>query len=112
MREYILPARTVTFTLKDGEAGLTYDDGRKRVFYTDGRKLQKSKNETYREIAAHWEGSRLVAQEKGPQGQQVRLTFELSGGGRQLDEYISLSTDRNRSSVMLHYVYDILPEKP
>ncbi len=107
LREYIYPATDVTFVLKDSEADLTDDTARKRVFYTDGRKLQKSKDDNYREIAAHWEGNRLVADEKLPGGEHVRQTFELSSDGRQLDEEISLDAIRSRSAVTIHYVYNI-----
>ena len=107
LREYIYPATDVTFVLKDSEADLTDDTARKRVFYTDGRKLQKSKDDNYREIAAHWEGNRLVADEKLPGGEHVRQTFELSSDGRQLDEEIYLDAIRSRSAVTIHYVYNI-----
>ena len=107
MHEYIFPASEVTFILKDNEADLTDDTARKRVFFTDGRKLQKSKDDNYREIAAHWEGSRLVAEEKMPGGERVRRVFELSSDGRQLDEEVDLEATRARGAVTLHYVYDI-----
>lgn len=107
MREYIYPATDVTFVLKDSEADLTDDAARKRVFYTDGRKLQKSKDDNYREIAAHWEGNRLVADEKLAGGEHVRRTFELSADGRRLDEEVYLDAIRSRSAVTIHYVYDI-----
>jgi len=35
---------------------------------TDGRKLQKSKDENYQEIAAKFDGTRLVSDEKDPRG--------------------------------------------
>lgn len=107
MREYVYPASEVTFILKDNEADLTDDTARKRVFFTDGRKLQKSKDDNYREIAAHWEGNRLVADEKLQGGERVRRVFELSQDGRQLDEEVDLDATRARSAVTLHYVYDI-----
>jgi hypothetical protein len=106
MREYIYPATDITFMLKDSEADLTDDAARRRVFYTDGRKLQKSKDDNDREITAHWEGNRLVADEK-LNGEHLRRSFELSGDGRQLDEEVDLDATRYRSAVTFHYVYDI-----
>ena len=111
MREYISPATDVTFILKDSEADLTDDTARKRVFYTDGRKLQKSKDDNYREIAAHWEGNRLVSEEKTSNGERVRRMFELSADGRRLDEEVYLDATRSRSAVTIHYVYDINPNR-
>ena len=111
LREYLVPPINMTFDLKTGETDLTDADGEKRVFATDGRKLQKSKDQNYREIAAHWEGSRLVTQEKDPLGGQIRRTFELSGDGRQMDEYITMDVPRSRASLMIHYIYDVVPGK-
>ena len=111
MREYVYPATEITFSLQNSEVDLTDDAARKRVFFTDGRKLQKSKDDNYREIAAHWEGTRLVAEENVPQGGKLRRTFDLSSDGRQVDEYINLESTRNRSSVSIHYAYDIDPNR-
>ena len=111
MREYVYPATEITFLLQNSEVDLTDDAARKRVFFTDGRKLQKSKDDNYREIAAHWEGTRLVAEENVPQGGKLRRTFDLSSDGRQVDEYINLESTRNRSSVSIHYAYDIDPNR-
>jgi hypothetical protein len=109
MQEYIYPSTGVTFVIKDAEVDLSDDSARRRVFYTDGRKLAKpDKNDNnYREIAAHWEGNRLVSEEKSPAGEQVHRTFELSLDGTQLDENITLDATRSRSAVMIRYVYDI-----
>jgi len=110
MREYLYPASGVTLALKDAEVDLSDDAAHRRVFYTDGRKLQKSKDDNYREIAAHWEGSRLVSEQKLP-GESLRQTFELAVDGRQLDEYVNLDATRSRSAVTVHYVYDINPNR-
>jgi len=109
LREYIYPANSVDVVIKDAETDFVEDSGRKLVFYTDGRKLQKSKDQNYREISAHWEGARLVAKEKSPQGGDIRRTFELSGDGRQLDEYVTVEVGRSNRPLMLHYLYDIIP---
>jgi hypothetical protein len=109
MAEYIYPSTGVTFEIKDAEVDLSDDSARRRVFYTDGRKLAKPNKDdnNYREIAAHWEGTRLISEEKSPAGEQVRRTFELSADGTQLEEFIALDATRSRGTVMIHYVYDI-----
>lgn len=111
MREYIYPATGVTFSLKDSEADLADDSARRRVFFTDGRKLQKSKDDNYREIAAHWEGTRLVSEERISTGTNVRRTFDVTPDGHQLEETINLDATRNRSAVQIHYVYNIDPSR-
>ena len=66
MRELFNPADSLTIAQKDAEVDLTDDQGRRRVFFTDGRKLQKSKDDKYQEMAAHWEEIHLVSEDKGP----------------------------------------------
>jgi hypothetical protein len=106
MQEFVYPARSITLSLKDPEITLTDDRSRRLVFYTDGRKLAKSKGDDNREIAAHWEGRRLVAQERSPDGGDLRREFELSPDGRQLYQVVTLDKTRSRAAVVIRYVYD------
>jgi hypothetical protein len=112
MREFVYPPDSIDFVLKESEADLTDGQNRKRVFYTDGRKLQKPKKDSYLEIAAHWEGTRLVSEEKSPQGGELRRSFDVAPNGRQLDEIVYVDSTPSRSSVVIHYVYDLAPDKP
>jgi hypothetical protein len=107
MQEFIYPAKSITLSLKDPEIILTDDRSRRLVFYTDGRKLAKSKSDDNREIAAHWEGRRLVSQERSPDGGELRRSFDLSPDGRQLYQTVDLDQTRSRGSVVIRYVYDI-----
>jgi hypothetical protein len=111
MNEFLNPADSVNLTIKDGEVDFSDNQNRKRVFYTDGRKLEKPKDENYREIAAHWEGNRLVAEEKSAPGGQLRRSFELAAEGQKLYETVYLEGTRQRSSVSIRFVYDIGPDK-
>jgi hypothetical protein len=106
MRGLLNPANSLTITQKDAEIALTDDQSRQRVFYTDGRKLQKSKNDKYQEMAAHWEGSRLLSEEKGPRGGKLIRPFELASDGKQLYETLHLESSRSGSTVVIRYVYD------
>ena len=91
------------------EVDLKDDHDRKRAFMTDGRKLQKSKDYNYLEIAAKWDGNRLVTDENSPRGGKMRRTFELSPDGRQLYENLHIeSSGRNGHTMDVHYVYDML----
>ncbi len=96
---------------KDPEVDLTDDQSRKQALFTDGRKLQKSdaKDDSYEEIAAHWDGSRLVTDEKGPRGGKMSRTFELSYDGAQLYETIRQTTGRSNTPIDVRYVYDPIP---
>jgi hypothetical protein len=86
---------------------LVDDRDRKRAFMTDGRKLQKSKDANYQEIAAKFDGKRLVTEEKSPRGDKMSRTFELSEDGRQLYETLHMTTGRNNTPLVVRYVYDL-----
>lgn len=110
MQELLSPPMTMTFSMTGAEVDLMDDHDRKRAFMTDGRKLQKSKDDNYQEIAAKWDGSRLVTEEKSPRGGKMSRTYELSPDGRQLYENLRIeSSGRDNRSLDVHYVYDILP---
>jgi hypothetical protein len=110
----IAPANALILGQKDPkntEVDLTEDQNRKLVLYTDGRKIQKAdaKDDSPQEIAAHWDGSRLVTDEKGPHGGKMSRTFELSYDGAQLFETIRLTTGRSNAPLDIRYVYDAAP---
>jgi hypothetical protein len=111
MQSAIAPANSLTLAQKgpkDPEVDLTDDQNRKRALFTDGRKLQKpdSKDDSYQEIAAHWDGSRVVTDEKSPRGGKMSRTFELSYDGTQLFETLRLTTGRSNTPLDVRYVYD------
>src|SRR6266852_7766621 len=107
MREFFTPAKAITLSMTGAEVDLVDDRDRKRAFMTDGRKLQKSKDENYQEIAAKFDGSRLVTDEKNPRGGKMSRTFELSYDGRQLYETLHMTGGRNNTPLVIRYVYDI-----
>ena len=111
MQSAIAPANSLTLaqkSAKDPEVDLIDDQNRKRALFTDGRKLQKpdSKDDSYQEIAAHWDGSRVVTDEKSPHGGKMSRTFELSYDGTQLFETLRLTTGRSNTPLDVRYVYD------
>ena len=108
MQEVVNPSRTLTVAeaKKDVEIDVFDDQQRKTAIFTDGRKLQKTKDSTTQEIAAHWDGNRLVTDEKTPKGQKMSRTYELSYDGTQLYETLRLTRGRSNSQVSIRYVYD------
>lgn len=111
MHELLSPPGTMTLSMTGAEVDLQDDRDRRRAFMTDGRKLKKSKDDNYQEIAAKWDGSRLVSDEKSPRGGKMSRTFELSPDGRQLYENLHIeSSGRSNRSMDLHYVYEIVVE--
>jgi hypothetical protein len=107
MRELFTPAKSITLAMTGAEVDLVDDQNRKRAFMTDGRKLQKSKDQNYQEIAAKWDGNRLVTDEKNPRGGKMSRTLELSYDGRQLYETLHMTTGRSATPLVIRYVYDI-----
>jgi hypothetical protein len=107
MRELLTPAKAIKLSMTGAEVDLVDDREGKQAFMTDGRKLKKSKDETYREIAAKFDGSRLVSDEKDPRGNKMSRTFELSSDGRQLYETLHMTSGRSNTSLVIRYVYDI-----
>ena len=108
MQDVVNPAQalTVAEAKKDVEIDMFDEQQRKSAFYTDGRKLQKTKDSTSQEIAAHWDGHRLVTDEKTPSGRKMSRTYELSYDGTQLYETLHLTRGRSDSSISIRYVYD------
>ena len=108
MQEYLNPSRalTVAEAKKDVEIDMFDDQERKSAFFTDGRKLQKTKDSNSQEIAAHWDGNRLVTDEKSPSGRKMSRTYELSYDGMQLYETLQLTRGRSDSQMSIRYVYD------
>jgi hypothetical protein len=115
MRELFSPPATMTLSMTGAEVDLVDDRDRRRAFMTDGRKLQKSKDPNYQEIAAKFDGNRLVTEEKNPRGDKMSRTFELSEDGRQLYETLHMTTGRNNTPLVVRYVYDLpapVPSRP
>jgi hypothetical protein len=106
MQELITPANAITLSMTGAEVDLLDDQNRKRALMTDGRKLQKSKDASYQEIVAKWDGNRLTTDEKDPRGNRMSRTFELSYDGMQLYETLHMTVGRNSTPVVIRYVYD------
>lgn len=94
-------------TDKDAEVELTGDQGKKTVFYTDGKAPDKPSDANLQQVPAHWDGHKLVAEEKFDKSGTMTRTYELSEDGLQLFEEVHLVTGKkNDSPVTIHYVYD------
>jgi hypothetical protein len=108
MQEVLNPTQALTLAeaKKDVEVDLFDDQEHKTALFTDGRKLQKTKDSNNQEILAHWEGNRLVTDEKTPSGKKMSRTYELSYDGTQLYETLRLTKGRPDSQISIRYVYD------
>ena len=92
---------------KDALVELTGDQGKKLVFYTDGKLPDKPSDPNMQLISAHWDGNKLVTEEKLDKNGTLSRTYELSEDGLQLFEEVHLVTGKkNESPVTIRYVYD------
>ncbi len=106
LQDLIEPATSLSFVQKEGEVDVTDDQGRKRIYLTDNRHPQKSKDANYQESSAHWEGARLISEEKGLHGGRITRTYELTPDGKQLDESVRL--DNSHTGLLtVRYVFDV-----
>jgi hypothetical protein len=109
MLELLSPATSLTVEAKESEFDFTDENNRKRAFFTDGRKLQKSKDNMYKEIAALLIAGRLSFDEKGPRGEKITVTFQLARNARQLVETTQVDNSKIYSPVVIRYVYEPVP---
>ena len=100
------PGESLVVELKNPEIDISDDQSRKLLLYTDGRQLPKNTDDRREEVAAHWDRSRLVSDEKSPLGGKMSRMFELSQDGRQLDETLRIDYGRSSSPLTIRYVYD------
>jgi hypothetical protein len=88
---------------------VTDDRARKLVYYTDGRKIQKSKDDSMQAVSAHWDGTQLVTDEKGPRGKKMSRTLELSADGKHFYETWHIENGRS-GTIVVRYVFDAAEE--
>ena len=109
MQGLIAASNSITLDQKDPkgpEVDLLDDQNRTTQFFTDGRKLEKSNDANHQQVAAHWDGNRLVTDEKNPRGGKMSRTYELSYDGTQLYETVAFTMGRSSSPISIRYVYD------
>lgn len=92
----------------DPETEMIDDRDHRHIFYTDGRKVEKPKDPALEEVSAHWDGNRLVTDEKAPHNGKMSRTFELSSDGRQLTESIHVTDSKGNHPITINYVYDAI----
>jgi hypothetical protein len=106
MQSLMHPGESLVVELKNSEIDVTDEQFRKLLLYTDGRQLQKATDDRHEEVAAHWEGSRLVSDERSPVAGKMNRVFELSQDGRQLYETLHIDNGRSGTPLTIRYVYD------
>jgi hypothetical protein len=95
---------------KDPEVLMSDDREHRTAFFTDGRKLEKEKDPTNKQVAAHWDDKKLVTDEKAAHGGKMSRTFELSHDGKQLIETVHITDSKGNHPVNVQYVYDAMDD--
>ena len=109
IQELIRPDFSQSIALQAAEVDVTDDRARKLVYYTDGRKIQKSKDDSMQAVSAHWDGTQLVTDEKGPRGKKMSRTLELSPDGKHFYETWHIENGRS-GPIAVRYVFDAAEE--
>jgi hypothetical protein len=109
MGDIVNPPREIKLSQnfdKDPQVLMNDDREHRTTFYTDGRKLEKPKDSSNQQVAAHWDDKNLVTDEKAEHGGKLSRTFELSPDGKQLIETVHLTDSKGNHPVTVRYVYD------
>ena len=78
-----------------------------RGWAEDGRAVRWAEaRPAYEEIAAHWDGSKLVTDEKASHNGKMSRTYEVSPDGKQLWETVHITDSKGNHPVTVRYVYD------
>jgi hypothetical protein len=115
MQDFFTPDQRLSLSQKmdkDPEIDVTGDQDRKRALFTDGRKLDNPKDtgNSYQQIAAHWDGNKLVTDETGPKKAKISRTYELSPDGLQLWQTIHATDSKGNKPMTVRFVYEISNE--
>jgi hypothetical protein len=91
---------------KGPEIDMTDDASRVRELFTDGRKVEKSKKDSQQmQVKARWERATLVTEEKGPGGEKISHSYELTAEGK-LADTLTLESKHLNTPIIVRSVYD------
>ena len=108
LRTLVQPADQLTVDQKGLEIDMTDGENHVRALFTDGRKLEKPKKDSSQtQVKATWQGETLTTEEKGPSGEKVSHTYELSSEGKaQLIDTLTVESKRLNTPIIIRSVYD------
>jgi hypothetical protein len=104
--DLIQPPDQIRVAQKEPEIDLTDTDSHTRALFTDGRKLEKPKKDALQtQVKARWERQTLITDEKGPNGEKISHSYELSPEGKFIDT-VTLESKRLNTPIIVRSVYD------
>jgi hypothetical protein len=107
LRDVVRAPDQVSIAQKGPEIDLTDTDNHVRSLFTDGRKLEKSKKDsTETQVKARWDHETLVTEEKGPNGEKISHSYEITNEGKQLADTLTLESKKLNTPIIIRSVYD------
>jgi hypothetical protein len=107
LRDLVEAPDQLTVTQKGPEIDIADTQSHVRSLYTDGRKLEKSKKDSDQtQVKAHWERETLISEEKGPNGEKISHSYEITGEGKQLADTLTLESKKLNTPIIVRSVYD------
>jgi len=104
--QVVEPPSQLSVAQKGPEVDMTDSESHTRALFTDGRKLDKPKKDAIQtQVKAHWQGQTLVTEEKGPNGEKLSHTYELSSEGKFIDT-LTLESKKLNTPIIVRSVYD------
>jgi hypothetical protein len=100
------PPDQISIAQKGPEIDMTDSESHTRELFTDGRKLDKAKKDAIQtQVKAQWQGPTLVTEEKGPNGEKLSHTYELSPEGKFIDT-LTIESKKLNTPIIVRSVYD------
>ncbi|MGC2193571.1 MAG: hypothetical protein WA628_02775 [Terriglobales bacterium] len=92
---------------KGPEIDMTDTESHVRSLFTDGRKLEKPKKDSSEtQVKARWDRETLITEEKGPNGEKISHSYEITDGGKQLADTLTLESKKLNTPIIVRSVYD------
>ena len=107
LRDLVQASDQLRIAQKGPEIDVTDTESRMRALFTDGRKLEKPKKDAAQtQVKAHWERQTLITEEKGPGGEKISHSYELTGDGKQLADTLTLESKHLNTPIIVRSIYD------
>lgn len=106
LRDLVDAPEQLQITQKGPEIDMTDPQYRERELFTDGRSLEKPKDEMQIPVKARWDHESLVTEERGPNGEKISHSYEISANGTQLTDTLTLESKRLSAPAIIRSVYD------
>lgn len=107
LRDLVEAPDQLNVTQKGPEIDMADTQSHVRSLFTDGRKVEKPKKDSNQvQVKAHWERKTLITEEKGPNGEKISHSYEITGDGKQMADTLTLESKKLNTPIIVRSVYD------